>query len=92
MQCPHNTILDESNKLVLTGVAPTQMLIASITVTERPGASREPRVFQGWLAGLPTTQGSRKRDDFKPQSGRVGESELVFTVVRKSVPLVCHAI
>ena len=51
--------------------APTQMLAAALTLAERPGMTRKPRVIKRWHTALPAAKRLRKCDDFEANSFRV---------------------
>jgi hypothetical protein len=87
-----DAVLDQADEVIRAAVEPAEVLAAFGALAVRPCVTREPRMFQGWVSGLPATMRLGKDEDLETHPLRVVERELVLAFVPKAIQLVCHPI
>src|ERR1035437_6599003 len=89
---PDDSVCDQTGEVMLVGVVPPHVLAAAVALTKRPGMGGKPGVRKRWHARGATTRRLGESDDFKANSFRIGERELVLALILETIPVISHVV
>jgi hypothetical protein len=89
---PDDSVCDQTSEVMQAGIVPPHVLAAAVALKKRPGMGGKPGVLKRWHARGATSRRLGESDDFKANSFRIGESELVLALILKTIPVISHAV